>query len=85
MHPLFLAFLIMLIISMTVSILLFFLLRDGLLELLRHGLKLDAGITFFLRSFLLLLALSGLSAAMGTPFNMKPDLHFMVDRCISPS
>ena len=72
MHPPFLAFLILLVISVAISIFLFFLLRDSLLELLRHTLKLDAGVTFFLRSFLLLLVLSGLSAAIGTSFFVKP-------------
>ncbi len=72
MHPPLLAFLILVVLSLAISLFLFVLLRDSLLELLRHTLNLDAGITFFLRSFLLVLVLSGLSAAIGTSFYVKP-------------
>lgn len=71
------AFLTLLVLSLAVPIILFFLLRPSLIELLRHTLKVQAGITFYLRSFLLILFLSALSAAIGTTFDLKPDSRFM--------
>jgi len=71
------AFLTLLVLSLVVPTILFFLLRPSLVDLLRHTLKLQAGITFYLRSFLLILFLSALSAAIGTTFDLKPDSHFM--------
>ncbi|HEX2711021.1 MAG TPA: hypothetical protein VHM88_02195 [Candidatus Acidoferrales bacterium] len=77
MSPELWAFLILLLLSLTVPIILFLPLRDSLRDLLRHTLKLQAGITFYLRSFLLVLFLSALSAALGTSFDMKPGSRFM--------
>ncbi len=71
------AFLTLLVLSSAVPIILFVLLRASLTDLLRHTLKMQAGITFYLRSFLLILFLSALSAAVGTSFNLKPDSPFM--------
>jgi preprotein translocase subunit SecG len=71
------AFLILLAISLAVPIILFQLLRTSLGDLLRHILKLEAARTFYLRSFLLVLFLAALSAAVGTTFDLKPDAHFM--------
>lgn len=67
------AFLTLLVLSLAVPIILFLLLRTSLTDLLRHTLKVEAGITFYLRSFLLILFLSALSAALGTSFYLKPD------------
>src|SRR5260370_15731534 len=71
------AFLTLLVLSSAVPIILFLLLRASLTDLLRHTLKVQAGITFYLRSFLLILFLSALSAAIGTSFYLKPDSRFM--------
>jgi preprotein translocase subunit SecG len=71
------AFLTLLVLSLAVPIILFLLLRDSLVDLLRHTLKVQAGITFYVRSFLLILFLSALSAAIGTSFDLKPDSRFM--------
>jgi len=71
------AFLVLLILSLTVPLILFLLLRDSLRELLRSTVKLPGAITFYLRSFLLVLFLSALSAAVGTSFDLKPDSRFM--------
>jgi hypothetical protein len=71
------AFLSLLVLSLAIPLLLFFLLRDSLIDLLRHTLKVEAGITFYLRSFLLVLFLSALSASIGTSFDLKPDARFM--------
>jgi preprotein translocase subunit SecG len=71
------AFLILLLVSLTIPTILFFLLRDSLRDLLRHTLKLETGVTFYLRSFLLALFLSTLSATFGTSFDLKPDSRFM--------
>lgn len=71
------AFLVLLVLSLTVSIGLFLLLRDSLSDLLRHTLKLPEAVTFYLRSFFLLIFLSGLSAAIGTRFDLKAGSPFM--------
>jgi hypothetical protein len=71
------AFLILLAISLAVPTILFLLLRPSLNDLLRHTLRLQAGVTFYLRSFLLVLYLAALSAAIGTSFDLKPDSRFM--------
>jgi len=71
------AFFLLLVLSLAISTVLFLLLRSSLIDLLRHTLKLPAGVTFYLRSFLLLVFLSGLSAAIGTSFDLKPGSRFM--------
>jgi len=71
------AFLTLIVLSLAVPTILFLLLRASLSDLLRHTLKLQAGVTFYLRSFLLVLFLSALSAAIGTSFDLKPDSRFM--------
>jgi preprotein translocase subunit SecG len=71
------AFLILLAISLAVPTILFLLLRSSLNDLLRHTLRMQAGVTFYLRSFLLVLYLAALSAAIGTSFDLKPDSRFM--------
>ena len=77
MAPALIAVLTLMFLSLAISILLFFLLRASLGDLLRHTLKLPSGITFYLRSFFLVLFLSALSAAIGTSFDLKPGSHFM--------
>jgi preprotein translocase subunit SecG len=71
------AFLALLALSLAIPIALFLLVRTSLSDLLRRTLKVEAAITFYLRSFLLLLLLSALSAAIGTSFDLKPDSRFM--------
>jgi preprotein translocase subunit SecG len=71
------AFLALLLLALAVPTALFFPLRTSLRDLLRRTIKLDAGVTFYLRSFLLVLFLSALSAAIGTSFDLKPDSRFM--------
>jgi hypothetical protein len=71
------AFLVLFLLSLAVPVLLFLPLRTSLRQLLQQTVKTDAGITFYLRSFLLVLFLSALSAAIGTSFDLKPDSHFM--------
>jgi hypothetical protein len=70
-------FLTLLVVSLAVPLLLFLALRDSLIALLRNVLKLEAGVTFYLRSFLLVLFLAALSASVGTTFELKPDSRFM--------
>ena len=77
MNPELVAVLTLLFLSSAISIIVFFLLCPSLGDLLRHTLKLSSGITFYLRSFFLVLFLSALSAAIGTSFDLKPDSHFM--------
>jgi len=71
------AFLILLVVALAVPTILFLLLRSSLSDLLRHTLKLQAGVTFYMRSFLLVLYLSALSAAIGTSFEMNQGSDFM--------
>jgi hypothetical protein len=71
------AFLTLLAFSVAVPTILFLLLRSSLTDLLRHSLKLQAGVTFYLRSFLLVLYLAALSGAIGISFDLKPDSRFM--------
>jgi len=77
MNPNLIAFLILLVISFAVPTALFLLLRASLCGLLSHTIKLQAGITFYLRSFLLVLYLAALSGAIGISFDLKPDSRFM--------
>jgi preprotein translocase subunit SecG len=71
------AFLVLLLLSLAIPIVLFLPLRSSLRELLQKTVKIDAGVTFYLRSFLLVLFLSALSAAIGTSFALKSDSRFM--------
>ena len=71
------AFLVLLALSLAVPIILFLLLRVSLRDLLEQTVKLQAGVTFYLRSFLLVLFLSALSAAIGTSFDLKSGSRFM--------
>jgi hypothetical protein len=71
------AFLILQAFAVAIPTILFLLLRSSLCDLLRHTLKLQAGITFYLRSFLLVLYLAALSGAIGISFDLKPESHFM--------
>jgi preprotein translocase subunit SecG len=77
MSPELSAFLVLLLISLALAISLFLLLRASLSDLLRHTVKLPSGITFYVRSFFLVLLISALSAAFGTTFDLKPGSHFM--------
>ena len=70
-------FLILVVLSLAMSAALFLLLLDGLRDLLRNTVTLEAGVAFYLRSFFLVLFLSSLSAALGTSFDLKPDARFM--------
>jgi hypothetical protein len=72
-----LTLLILLVFSLAIPTVLFLLLRSSLSGLLRHTLKIEAGVTFFLRSFQLVLYLSALSGALGVSIDLKPDAHFM--------
>ena len=71
------ASLVLILLSLTVPIILFFLLRTSLRKLLQQTVKVDAGVTFYLRSFLLVLFLSALSGAIGISFDLKSDARFM--------
>ncbi len=71
------AFLSLLVLSLVVPIILFLLVRNSLVDLLRHTIKVQAAITFYVRSFLLVLFLSALSASIGTSFDLKSDAPFM--------
>jgi preprotein translocase subunit SecG len=71
------AFLVLFLLSLAVPVFLFLPLRTSLRQLLQQTVKTDAGVTFYLRSFLVVLFLSALSAAIGTSFDLKPDSHFM--------
>jgi len=71
------AFLVLLVVSLVVPTILFLLLRDSLRELLKHTVRLPAGVTFYLRAFLLVLYLAALSVAVGTSFDLPAGSHAM--------
>ncbi len=71
------AFLVLFLLSLAVPVVLFLSLRTSLRQLLQQTVKTGAGVTFYLRSFLLVLFLSALSVAIGTSFDLKPDSRFM--------
>jgi hypothetical protein len=77
MIPNLISFLILLALAVAIPTILFLLLRSSLCDLLRHTLKLQSGVTFYLRSFLLVLYLAALSGAIGISFDFKPEAHFM--------
>jgi len=77
MIPNLISFLILLALAVAIPTILFLLLRSSLCDLLRHTLKLQSGVTFYLRSFLLVLYLAALSGAIGISFDLKPEAHFM--------
>lgn len=77
MNPDLSAFLVLLLLSLAIAIILFFLLRESLRELLRSTVRIPAGVTFYLRSFLLVLFLAVLSGAIGAVSDLKSDTHFM--------
>lgn len=71
------AFFTLILVSLAVAAILFLALRTSLRGLLQQTVKSSAGVTFYLRSFLLVLFLAVLSAAIGTSFDLKPDSHLM--------
>lgn len=73
----FVVFVALLVLALVVAIGLFYLLRSSLNGLLRHTVAEPSGITFYERSFLLVLVLLSFSAALGISFDLKPDAHFM--------
>jgi preprotein translocase subunit SecG len=77
MNPELPAFLVLLALSLAVPIILFLLLRVSLRDLLQQTVKFQSGVTFYLRSFFLVLFLSALSAAIGTSFDLKSGSRFM--------
>jgi hypothetical protein len=77
MNPELGVFLVLLLLSVMVAIILFFSLHNSLRDLLQSTIKLPAGVTFYLRSFALVLVLAALSAAIGIVSDMKSGAHFM--------
>lgn len=71
------AYLALLILSFALPLTLFLLLRGSLAGVLQRTVKLPSGITFYLRSFFLVLLLAALSASIGTSFEAKAGAHFM--------
>jgi hypothetical protein len=52
-------------------------LRDALQGLLQRTVRLPDGVTFYLRSFFVLIFFSALGGALGFTFDLKPGSHFM--------
>lgn len=71
------AFLALLVLSTALAFGLFLLLRDALQGLLQRTVRLPDGVTFYLRSFFVLLFFSALGGALGSTFDLKPESHFM--------
>jgi hypothetical protein len=71
------AFLALFVLSVALAIGLFFQLRDALHGLLQRTMRLPDAVTFYLRSFFILLFFSALAGALGISFDLKSDSHFM--------
>jgi hypothetical protein len=71
------AFLALFVLSAAVAVGLFLPLRDALQGLLQRAVRLPDGITFYLRSFFVLLFFSALGGALGVTFDLKPGSPFM--------
>lgn len=71
------AFLALFVLSAALAFGLFLQLRDALQGLLQRTIRLPDGVTFYLRSFFVLLFFSALGGALGFTFDLKPGSHFM--------
>jgi hypothetical protein len=71
------AFLALLVLSAALAVALYFQLRDALHGLLQRTVRLPDGVTFYHRSFFVLLFFSALGGAVGFSFDLKPGSHFM--------
>jgi hypothetical protein len=71
------AFLALFVLSAALAFGLFLPLRNALQGLLQRTVRLPDGVTFYLRSFFVLLFLSALGGALGFSFDLKPGSHFM--------
>jgi hypothetical protein len=71
------AFISLFVLSAALAIGLFLPLRDALQVLLQRTVRLPDGVTFYLRSFFVLLLFSSLGGALGSTFDLKPGSHFM--------
>jgi hypothetical protein len=71
------AFLALFVLSVALAVGLLFPLRDALKGLLQRTVRLPDGVTFYLRSFFVLLFFSAIGGALGFTFDLKPDSHFM--------
>ncbi len=71
------AFLALFVLSVALFFGLFLPLRDALQGLLQRTVRLPDGVTFYLRSFFVLLFFSALGGALGFTFDLKPGSHFM--------
>jgi hypothetical protein len=71
------AFIALFVLSAALAIGLFLPLRDALRGLLQRTVRLPDGVTFYLRSFFVLLFFSALGGALGFTFDLKPGSHFM--------
>jgi hypothetical protein len=71
------AFLALLALSAALAVGLFLPLRDALQGLLQRTVRLPDGITFYLRSFFILVFFSAFGGALGSTFDLKPGSPFM--------
>jgi len=71
------AFIALFVLSAALAIGLFLPLRDALQGLLQRTVRLPDGVTFYLRSFFVLLFFSALGGALGFTFDLKPGSYFM--------
>jgi hypothetical protein len=71
------AFFALFVLTVALAVGLYLPLRDSLQGLLQRTVRLPDGVTFYLRSFFVLLFLSALGGALSTSFDLKPESHFM--------
>jgi hypothetical protein len=71
------AFVALFVLSAALVIGLLLALKDALQGLLQRTVRLPDGVTFYLRSFFVLLFFSAMAGALGFTFDLKPGSHFM--------
>jgi hypothetical protein len=71
------AFVVNIGIALGLAFALYALLQQSLRVVLDRVIRLPAGTAFYLRALLLIFFLVALSATVNSPFDLKPDAHFM--------
>lgn len=71
------AFIALFVLSAALAIGLILLLQVALRGLLQRTVRVPDGVTFYLRSFFVLIFFSALGGALGFTFNLKPNSHFI--------
>ena len=77
MSPFALAFLALLFLALVIVVVVDRVLRPGLTQYLSEWIRLPAGVQFYARVFVLVLALTVMGTAVDPSFNLQANAHFM--------